>query len=89
MQAWRERKFSSKRTGALLVDTPVDGRSIASQPVIRKMGMKMIGLQGKIRFSNSALGYLLARSGVGHWRFAGGAAAGVVRAVNSEIKEQL
>jgi len=86
MQAWRERKFSSKRTGALLVDTLADGRSIALQPEIRKMGMKMIGLQGKIRFSNSALGYLLARSGVGHWRSAGGAAG---CAVNSEIKEQI
>jgi len=41
MQAWRERKFSSKRTGALLVDTLADGRSIALQPEIRKMGMKI------------------------------------------------
>jgi len=43
----RKQICSSKRAGALLVDTPAEGRSIASHPEIRKMGMKTISLPGK------------------------------------------
>jgi hypothetical protein len=79
MQTHRESKFSSKRTGALRVDTPADGRSIALQSEIRKMGMKTISLPGKTSFRKFSP-WLPARaqrswlSVIGHWSFAAGAA---------------
>ena len=60
-----------KRTGALLVDTPAEGRSIASQSEIRKMGMKTISLPGKDLVFKSTRWLLI----IVYWLFAGGAEA--------------
>jgi hypothetical protein len=64
----------------LLVDTPADGRSIALQSEIRKMGMKTISFPGKDLFLKPTPWL----SVISHWRFAEGAAAGA--AVNRLLR---